>query len=256
MRTKILWATHVWNPIIGCSPVSEGCEKCYAARYATRHAGNPATPNYHAVLGEEIARGGHWTGVTRLLSDVLAQPLRWRKPRGRVFVCSMGDLFHEATSFEWVDEVLRMIKRVPASTFLLLTKRPRRVIRYLEWRSGFTNQTGLPFNAWLGVSAENQRCAEERVPLLLDIPAAVRFISVEPMLESVDLTGVLGRHGHVRKLDWIICGAETGAGARPMNLWWARGLRDQCAAAEVPFFFKKDSFGFRTLDGVLHEETP
>jgi protein gp37 len=142
----------------------------------------------------------------------------------------MGDLFHKDVDANWIDLILGVVKDQPRHIYIFLTKRPKRMA---HWR--------FPNNCWLGVTAENQKRADERIPVLLEIPAAVRFVSVEPMLERVKLSLRYHSHGiqgH-RKLDWVICGGETGPGARPMKLEWARNLRNQCQNAEVPFFFKK-----------------
>lgn len=154
-----------------------------------------------------------------------------------------------------------MIGKTPRHTYLLLTKRSERMaeaIREIEYNLGTVFDFLFP-NAWLGVTAENQKQADARIPVLLQIPAAVRFVSVEPMLGPVNVQDYLrgfGRFYGSTALDWIICGAETGPGARPMKLDWARSLRDQCQEAGVPFFFKKDSNGSRLLDGRLWEEYP
>jgi len=242
MPTKIEWATETWNPITGCTPISEGCKNCYAKRMAQRLAGRfgyPADDPFRVTLHP----------------DKLDQPLRWKKPR-RVFVCSMGDLFHEDVLEEWIDQVYEVIANTPQHTFQILTKRPERMARYIRIMSA-----ALP-NVWLGVTAENQEQADKRIPVLLQIPAAVRFVSVEPMLEAVVIGDLLGdayssmHGGFAPGIDWVICGAETGSGARPMDLDWARDLRDQCVSAEVPFFFKRDSNGNRELDGQLWEQYP
>jgi len=242
MPTKIEWATETWNPITGCTPISEGCKNCYAKRMAQRLAGRfgyPADDPFRVTLHP----------------DKLDQPLRWKKPR-RVFVCSMGDLFHEDVLEEWIDQVYEVIANTPQHTFQILTKRPERMARYIRIMSA-----ALP-NVWLGVTAENQEQADKRIPVLLQIPAAVRFVSVEPMLEAVVIGDLLGdayssmHGGFAPGIDWVICGAETGSGARPMELDWARDLRDQCVSAEVPFFFKRDSNGNRELDGQLWEQYP
>lgn len=239
MPTKIEWAEETWNPVTGCSPISEGCRNCYAERMSKRLAGRCGYPE------DEPFR------VT-LHSDRLDEPLKWKKPR-KVFVCSMGDLFHEDVPDEWIDQLVWEIGHTfQKHTFLVLTKRPERM------RAWFVKayKENLPYpNIWLGVTAENQQRADERIPILLQIPASLRFVSIEPMLGPVDLTRIIydrqtvidsleGLHGwplpHAEgpKLDWVICGGETGPGARPMHPDWVRSLRDQCQAARTPFFFK------------------
>lgn len=294
MTTRIEWTDETWNPVTGCTKASPGCDHCYAERMSHRLAGRAGYP-----LDEPFR-------VT-LHPDRLGEPLRWRKPR-RCFVVSMGDLFHEDVPFEFVAAVFGVMAACPDSTFQVLTKRPGRALEWYGWAAyrhpnresahkrcmraaGLAGVCGticpdgpwpLP-NVWLGVTAEDQARADDRIPLLLQIPAAVRFVSVEPMLGPVDLWAIsdgswydgegatrynaltgtawwggTGDHGlgGGPRLDWVICGAETGPMARPMNLDWARSLRDQCVAAPVPFFFKKDSLGRRELDGQRWEQWP
>jgi len=219
MSTKIEW-THppgfrgvTWNPVTGCTPISAGCANCYARRMAKRLAGRYGYPQddpFRVTVHE----------------DRFEEPWAWKKPRF-CFVCSMGDLFHADVCDTAIEIILRRIAESPQHIFCLLTKRPGWMCRLLRH-----DEPPLP-NLWLGVTAENQRTADERIPLLLDTPAAVRFVSVEPMLGAVDLSA------HLSGLSWCICGAETGPGARRMNLDWARSLRDQCRDASVPFFFKQ-----------------
>ncbi|WP_285905498.1 phage Gp37/Gp68 family protein, partial [Pseudodesulfovibrio pelocollis] len=216
---------------------------------------------------------------TALVESVLATPLRWRKPC-RVFVGSMTDLFHESVPDKWLDMLFARMAETTRITYQILTKRPQRMREYLDsigrrasvmlarheiylpdYLKGTTTdvEDGTPWplpNVWLGVTVEDQLRADERIPLLLDTPAAVRYVSYEPGLGAVDLdriqteggtyhalsgsVGVEGRgQAPYRKLDWVICGGESGPGARPMHPEWARGLRDQCQEAGVPFFFKQ-----------------
>lgn len=208
--TKIEWAQATWNPITGCTPVSEGCANCYARRMATRLRGRygyPADDPFRIVYHHKK----------------YGEPLRWKKPR-LIFVCSMGDLFHKDVDAGYLSGIFWVMKKAKQHTFLLLTKRPENVPRHKSWWDK---------NIWLGVSAENQQRADERIPILLQIPAAVRFVSVEPMLGPVVLPS------RYAVLDWVICGGETGPGARPMRSDWARSLRDQCQETGVPFFFKR-----------------
>lgn len=276
-NTGIEW-THIpgfkgetWNPVVGCSVVSPGCTNCYAMRFAgQRLDGNPNAPHY-AGLTEPSKAGPVWNGkVARASDTALTAPLRWRKPRA-VFVNSMGDLFHEAVPDAWIDQVFAVMALCPQHVFIILTKRAERMRGYMSGiLDGLTEQVirlgsahrsehfsnlrkwheewwPLP-NVWLGVSAEDQTRADERIPHLLATPAAVRLVSVEPMLGAVDLTAIRRTNaegfmrpldGRFNRLDWVICGGESGKGARPMHPDWARSLRDQCAAAGVPFFFKQ-----------------
>lgn len=236
-KTKIEWSEHTWNPVTGCSPISEGCHNCYARRMARRLAGRCGYPE-----------APHHFDVT-LRPDRLDIPLQRKKPT-TYFVCSMSDLFHENVPFEFITQVFDVMcdARSQHHVFQLLTKRPERINKWLNWVAEYWNGNspfsvdwevlGYAANVWLGASIENQPTADERIPLLLQTPAAVHFVSVEPMLEPVDLwvwkKGLLGWND----LDWVICGGETGPGARPMHPDWARSLRDQCQASNTPFFFK------------------
>lgn len=239
-KSKIEWTDATWNPVRGCSRVSEGCRHCYAEGVAARFSG-PGQP--YEGLAERTAKGPRWTGKVRLIESQLDLPLRWRKPR-RIFVNSMCDLFHESLPDLAIDRVFAIMALAPHHTFQVLTKRPERMRAYLTDSATPLKHTGswpLP-NVWLGVSVENQEAADERIPLLLDTPAAVRFLSCEPLLRPVDLTDYLVETARTNRdwyLDWIISGGESGTGARPCHPDWIRTLRDQCAAASVPFFFKQ-----------------
>lgn len=246
-NTKIEWAEKTWNPVTGCTKASEGCANCYAERMSKRLAGRVGYP------ADEPFK------VT-LHPDRLKEPLRWKKP-ARIFVCSMSDLFHEDIPFEFIAKVFDVIHNARNHTYLLLTKRPQRMkefiewcFRYWEWET-WVDWEGEFRHLWLGVTAENQQTADERIPILLQIPAAVRWVSVEPMLGPVNLTSI--DHGwqinaltgeqsdmcrpyyDTGKLNWVACGGESGHGARPMHPDWARDLRDQCQATNVPYFFKQ-----------------
>jgi len=310
-ETTIQWTERTWNPIAGCSVVSPGCTNCYAMRrVAPRLAANPATPHYHGTVQPSKA-GPVWTGKIGIAGDEkFLEPLRIRKP-AMWFVNSTSDLFHEGVPDAVIDRVFAVMALCPQHTFQVLTKRSKRMREYFAHDDGFGRwgfiehharklaevpegltlaQYGgrnLP-NVWLGVSVEDQTRADERIPDLLATPAAIRFISAEPLLGPVDLTwiaepddekdGVIdallgcnwidgmgrgvayrstrpGHEGRVmtrhvcsstddilanRKLDWVIVGGESGSGARPMNPQWARDIRDQCAAADVPFFHKQN----------------
>lgn len=226
-KTKIEWADRVWNPVTGCTKVSQGCKNCYAERIAKRFWGE------------------------RKFSDVqihperLGEPLKWRKP-SKIFVNSMSDLFHEKVPFEFIKKVWDMTVRRLDHTFQVLTKRPARMFEFTQWMAG-NDDIGIaewPRNVWLGVSVENQATADERIPLLLQTPAAVRFVSYEPALGAVDFGDNMSRYREIGTellpiLDWIIMGGESGPGARPMHPAWARSVRDQCQEAGTPFFFKQ-----------------
>ena len=268
-NTKIEWCDDTWNPITGCTLVSEGCRHCYAARLAaTRMKNHPS----RAGLARLNAAGeAKFTGEVRLNEGWLDQPLRWRRPR-RIFVCAHGDLFHEAVPDEWIDRVFAVMALAPQHTFQVLTKRPERSATYLArrddrgripandyaalmamtgcWSTPALDLHAWPLtNVWLGTSVEDQATADERIPHLLAAPAAVRFLSAEPLLGRVDIRRWLrprqskheggGWTTDFNQVGWIIVGGESGRGARPMHPDWARHLRDQCVAAGVPFFFKQ-----------------
>lgn len=296
-KTGIEWTDATWNPVTGCSKVSQGCKHCYAERDWARLSANSATKY----------AGRDFTDVATH-ADSLPLPCRWTKPR-RIFVNSMSDLFHEAVPFEFIAAVFGVMAGASWHSFQVLTKRPQRTLDFFAWldahperaefdsvslhekypgadwrpflcadlasrvlpddgeglRVAIDGKWPLP-NVWLGVSVEDQAAADERVPLLLKAPAAVRFLSVEPMLGPVDIRFAFSDAGVIRcprcmfgtnrldhgqcpndgetlrndpGVDWIICGGESGLHARPMHPHWARDLRDQCAAAGVPFLFKQ-----------------
>jgi len=249
-KTKIEWADRVWNPATGCTKVSAGCEHCYAARMAARFECGP----FHDVI-----TGGKWNGKVQLHHNRLEQPLRWKKSC-RIFVNSMGDLFHPSVPDDYLEKVFRVMDQCGAQAncgdgncghqFMILTKRPERMRDFVgRWWKSYHEVGVEPYadNIWLGVTAENQAAADERIPILLKTPAAMRFVSVEPMLEPVNLETHLGYYAKYEtrngvevkpKLDWVICGGETGPGARPMDPLWVCSLLDQCRITEVPFFFK------------------
>jgi len=256
-RTKIEWATDVWNPIRGCSPASSGCTNCFAARMAHRFSGKGKPYEFLTLAPNGKPK---WTGEVRLVPELLDQPLRWRKPR-RIFVGSMSDLFHEAVPDEFIVQVLTVAKMAPRHTFQVLTKRAARLA---EFGTRMPCLTTLK-NLWLGVSAENQEMLDRRVPDLLATPAAVRFVSLEPLLGSIDLERIPASawgnewdtdefHGCFLSalsggsktatpwhLNWVIVGGETGPGARPCKIEWVRSIVEQCKTAGVPVFVKQDS---------------
>ena len=282
-RTTIEWATHTWNPVTGCTKVSQGCKHCYAERMAKRFSRRgilPGTDSEGNAVEWDTCESPNGPDFQVLLHpERLDEPLHWRKPR-RVFVCSMSDLFHEAVPDDFRDRVFASMALAAQHTFMVLTKRPRlltdymagkllcgriaqhiagidgRPVRWAWGGDGTANCVGtrpwpLP-NVWLGVSVEDQATADERIPLLLRTPAAVRFVSYEPALGPVDFTPWLGcdlensSHGVLMPgVSWLICGGESGPGARPMQVEWAQSAADQCSAAGVAFFMKQDS-GYRS----------
>lgn len=265
--TKIEWSEAVWNPIRGCSMVSSGCERCYAMRQARRmdHPGGA-----YEGLTKMTPSGPKWTGDVRTVPHLLDQPLRWTRPR-RIFVNSMSDLFHPDVPEEFIDQVFAVMALAPHHVFQVLTKRPGRMREYLLDRGddlgarlcqvtyeitgmdpGPAPEWPLP-NVWLGTSVENQATADERIPYLLETPAAVRWLSCEPLLGPVDLgyrgAGALLIDGAGKKMvpqawaphqvDWVVVGGESGPGARPCNVAWIGSLVDQCRGAGVPVFVKQ-----------------
>lgn len=284
---SIAWTDATWNPTRGCSRVSEGCGSargggCYAERQAARFAG-PGGP--YARLVRVGKQGPRWTGDVRLVPEMLDAPLRWRKPR-RVFVDSMSDLFHEKLSNEDIAAIFGVMACSPRHTYQILTKRAERMRAWFNWAAGGRHvwtaaqavvkprgwqgaAPGWPLpHVWLGVSVEDQQRADERIPHLLDTPAAVRFVSYEPALGPVDFTPWLGPRTGFRSdgpgvddlddvdtrpgIDWLIVGGESGPGARPFDLAWARAAIAQCRAAGAACFVKQ--LGARPL--FLDEDQP
>src|SRR3990167_7231005 len=254
-KTDIEWTDFSWNVLRGCSRISEGCRNCYAEVVANRFK-EPGLP-YEGL----ITKTGQWNGQVRVIEKLMDQPLRWRKPR-RIFVNSMSDIFHENVDDYTIRRIFDVMAQAKQHTFQILTKRVERMHQLLSlWdQVGITGEHfhGHPLkNVWLGVSAEDQATADERIPLLLQTPAVVRWLSIEPLLGPVDLTALpsasgIGRHLDAlsnagvdpgalipSKIDWVVVGGESGPNARPMHPDWARALRDQCQAADVPFFFKQ-----------------
>ncbi|SHX95720.1 bacteriophage protein gp37 [Mycobacteroides abscessus subsp. abscessus] len=249
-KTGIEWTDATWNPVTGCDKVSPGCHYCYAETFAERWRG---TRGHYFETGFDV----------QLRPDKLDLPLRWTKPR-KVFVNSMSDLFHDKVPDEYIARVFAVMALAPQHTFQLLTKRHGRMRALLNSRAflqlvwdAWSVEDGpdeseslgtdpaerwpLP-NVWLGVSAEDQKRADLRIPALLDTPAAVRFVSAEPLLGPIDLhADPIGKDSvfWIGHLDWVIVGGESGPAARPMHPDWARSIRDQCVAGGVPFLFKQ-----------------
>jgi protein gp37 len=231
-QSDIEWTDATWNPVTGCTKISPGCKHCYAQRMANRlHAmGNARYRNNFAPTLHE---------------DLLSAPLAWRRPR-RIFVNSMSDLFHPKVPNEFILAVFRTMQDAHWHTFQVLTKRPERLERLaprLPW----------PDNVWMGVSVERKDYAY-RIAHLVRVPAAVRFLSVEPLLGPIPRLRLTG-------IDWVIVGGESGPKARPCNLEWVRVIRDRCTAGGVPFFFKqwggkRKTIAGRILDGRTWDELP
>ena len=241
MPSKIEWTQETWNPVTGCTPVSAGCEHCYAERMARRlhgRYGYPEIPDHFRVT---------------LHPNRLREPQRWKKPQ-MIFVCSMGDLFHENVPSEYIGSVFDVMRSCPQHTFQVLTKRP--------WRMrDFLGTVKLP-NVWLGVTIENQDMVRVRLPYLMETPAAVRFVSCEPLLGPINLglTGtcpmswgkgysMVGDH-----LNWVIVGGESGPGARLMKTAWAVDVVEQCRAVGVPCFVKQMGSAWAKKVGARHKK--
>lgn len=301
MSTKIEWATHTENPAVGCEPCGPACNRCYAPGFARRLSCNPATSEVdRASYAATVDRRG-WTGEVSLFPGRLANLRKGKKPR-RVFVGSMTDLFHKKVPRDFVAAIFGVMAATPQHKFMLLTKRPDRASEWFRWMDhdqqirmhehvkhwmGYdnpdrpaVNESRWPLpNVWMGTTIWDQPSADRNVPILLTIPAAVRYVSIEPMLGPVQLghmdaekaghpeycwiNSLTGRHTDMGRpcppvphLDWVICGAETGPGKRQMDNAWARALQHQCSVAEVPFLFKKDSRGQRKINGRTWEQFP
>lgn len=258
-NSKIEWTDAIWNPVLGCDKISPGCENCYAIRTAWRLQHNPNPKVKAAFEGLTVLQGGqpNWTGRVRLVEERLREPLKWRTPR-RIFVNSQSDLFHEGLSDEQIDRVVTTMGLANQHTFQVLTKRPERMRDYMQRLAknikpletiardmGYTFKWTSPLDGkeygllpwpipqvWLGTSVESPKY-KDRIDKLRETPAAVRFLSLEPLLEDLGIIDLTGIH-------WCIVGGESGPGARPMNPDWARSIRDQCKAAGVPYFHKQN----------------
>lgn len=269
-KTSIEWTDASWPVVTGCDHISEGCDNCYAAKLTSGRL-------KHLPAYEGLAEKGRFNGKVRLLPDRLNWPFKWRKGR-KIFVSDMADLFHKDVPDEYIARVFAVMAATPRHSFQVLTKRHGRMRSLLSSESfrpevaywaGQMCENGdvmhdsvmfgawpLP-NVWAGVSVENQQWADIRIPALLETPAAVRFISAEPLLGPVDLRNLCGGRidclgGDVKDpsdgvvytgtpsvLDWVIVGGESGRGARPMHPKWPRDLRDQCQEAGVAFLYKQ-----------------
>lgn len=281
--SEIGWTDATWPIVAGCEYASPGCSNCWAVRDSWRLAHNP-NPRVHTAYFGTVDKTPDgklvWSGIIRPLWNRLNWPLKWTKPR-RIFVCSQADLFHPKVRFNFIAAVFGIAAMCPQHTMQMLTKHPGRARMFFTW---LTQQQGGPLatclwearsavggalaslnepfpddpppwpleNVWLGATVEDQRRADERINELLTTPAAKRWLSVEPMLEAINVSpwltpcgpGIVppDPHGRDQGIDWVVCGgesAQTRATTRPFDLAWARDLRDQCKAAGVPFFMKQ-----------------
>jgi protein gp37 len=266
VTTSIEWADSTWNAVTGCTEVSPGCDSCYAKTFAERWRG---TPGHHFEQGFDVI----------LRPDKLRLPLSWRKPR-RIFANSMSDLFHDTVPDEYIARVFAVMALTQRHTYQLLTKRHGRMRSWLNndrMRLKVYNEAhamahqlpsfpdaSVPWplpNLWLGVSVEDQKRADLRIPALIDTPSAVRWLSCEPLLGPVDLDRTDKDALVDGGIGWVVVGGESGPKARPMQPDWARSLRDQCCDAGVPFFFKQwggrtPKAGGRLLDGRTWDQYP
>lgn len=272
--SKIEWTTHTFNPWIGCTKVSAACDFCYAEKWDHRFGGDRWGPH-----------------ADRTLTKTWGNPVKWNREaektgiRPRVFCASLADVFdnHRSILPEWREDLWKLIEETPNLDWLLLTKRPQNIMKMIpeRWRDG------LPSHVWIGTTVEDQKSANQRIPALLQVPAAIRFLSCEPLIGPVNLREVsssafeygsidalMGIHFETphgsspmhatKRIDWVIAGGESGAQYRPANPDWFRQLRDQCAEADVPFLFKQwegpDQKAIkakgRALDGVIHDGYP
>lgn len=273
-----------WNPLLGCSRVSSGCKNCYAIQVAEKmpaKATGQVREDYTGLTMRHANGMLDWTGLVRLIPRRLGDPARWTKPK-RIFVNSMSDLYHETVSFSDIDRIFEaMAACTDRHTFLILTKRPEVAIQWFahaktthpEWFDG-EGQLAIG-KVWIGVSVEDQKAADTRCPLLLELPLWRRFLSCEPLLGPVNLSAYLscpvcddlgsyqstmpwssdeylacecGGSGGTPRIPWVIVGGESGKGFRPMDLDWARSIRDQCAEYGSVFYFKQSS-AFRSGQG-------
>ncbi len=235
--SKIEWTDATWNPVRGCTKISPGCAHCYAETFAERFRG---------VVDHPYEQGFD----LRLVPEKLTDPLRWATPR-TVFVNSMSDLFHEGVSDDFVTKVTRVMQLADWHIYQVLTKRPQRMCELLATKLSFASALK---HIWWGVSVENRKHGVPRVDLLRAAPVAVRFLSIEPLLEDL---GQLNLDG----ISWVIVGGESGPGARPMDPSWVIRIRQQCRTAGVPFFFKqwggtRKAEAGRLLDGRTYDEMP
>ena len=231
-KSGIEWTNATWNPVTGCTKVSEGCRHCYAERFAERFRG---------VKGHPFENGFDLT----LRPERLGLPLKWKDPR-LIFVNSMSDLFHERVPIEFIQRVFDTMRRAEHHTFQILTKRAKRL-------EDLASSLTWPGNVWMGVSVEDMRVAE-RVDRLRAVPARIRFLSCEPLIGSLRTLDLSGIH-------WVIVGGESGPGARPMKARWVSEIQENCRVTHVPFFFKQwggpvKSRTGRELDGRTYDELP
>ena len=242
IQSKIEWTESTWNPVRGCTRVSEGCRFCYAERIAARFSGKGMA---YEGLAKNTKAGPRWTQQVLPVPALLNEPLKWKKPR-RIFVNSMSDLFHEKVELSYIQEVFAVMEKADRHQFQVLTKRAERLLE-------FNSKLPWPSNVWMGVSVEDKHVTD-RIDALRQTDAHIKFLSLEPLLgalPNLELDGI----------DWVIVGGESGPGAREMEKKWVIDIRDQCADAKVHFFFKqwggkRKSKTGRELEGRTYDEMP
>lgn len=226
--TSIEWTDTTWNPTTGCDKISTGCDNCYALAMARRLKAM-GQAKYQTDGDPRTSGPGFGLAVHE---DTLTTPFTWRKPR-KVFVNSMSDLFHARVPLDFVRRVFEVIEATPQHTYQVLTKRASRLPKVAD-------KLPWPPNLWMGVSVEDQEAANLRIPDLAKVPAAVRFLSCEPIIDEIDLakTCPVEPYWH-SAVDWVIVGGESGPGSRPLDVWWLRSLVQQCRDGGVPVFVKQ-----------------
>jgi len=239
-HTAISWADATWPVTVGCDKVSAGCSGCYAMRDARRMGNNPNEKIRNVYNGLVVRQGNgllNWTGTVRELPERLDWPTKWHEHRD-IFVCSQSDIFHEGISDAFIGRVFKVMRENPQHTYYVLTKRPERLVKLLQETppDGLKdfNSTNFP-HVFIGISAEDQKAAEERMPFLIQVPLdpTQRFVSAEPLISSLNLSR------WIHEIGWVIAGGESGKHAKPMHPTWPRLLRDQCDEAGVDFHFKQ-----------------
>ncbi len=240
--SKIEWTESTWNPVRGCTRVSEGCRFCYAERIAARFSGKGMA---YEGLAKSTKAGPRWTQEVLPVPELLNEPLKWKKPR-RIFVNSMSDLFHEKVELSYIQEVFAVMQKADKHQFQVLTKRAERLLE-------FNSRLPWPSNVWMGVSVEDERVTD-RIEALRQTDAHIKFLSLEPLLGALSNLALDG-------IDWVIVGGESGPGAREMEKKWVIDIRDQCVDANVHFFFKqwggkRKSKTGRELEGRTYDEMP
>ena len=242
IQSKIEWTESTWNPVRGCTRVSEGCRFCYAERIAARFSGKGMA---YEGLAKNTKAGPRWTQQVLPIRKLLNEPLKWKEPR-RIFVNSMSDLFHEKVELSYIQEVFAVMEKADRHQFQVLTKRAERLLE-------FNSKLPWPTNVWMGVSVEDKHVTD-RIDALRQTDAHIKFLSLEPLLgalPNLELDGI----------DWVIVGGESGPGAREMEKKWVIEIREQCADADVAFFFKqwggkRKSKTGRELEGRTYDEMP